>query len=324
MPNPVDSTPELNDSRVVVSTNRAYEQALADVLHQSVPELGALPVAQHRFLFDTDKNAPPHCVCAELIHLQADKDNARLVPMQALNVTEDESDQLIGALNDLIGHDGLEVLRTTPDHFYLTGMPAGELDTWPAHAVANGKIADYLPRKTAAGDWRRLMIEVQMLFHAHPVNVARANAQQLPINGMWFWGGSRVSTHASTGEVDLYATDAYTAGLARSMNIGHKPLNHFDWSDLAGEIIVVELGVYSAWLRADHAAMQNAKQALQEQWIIPAQLAVANGLCNKFKLDGCEGQAIVEKPKTMSEPAFWKRFYIGNWFKRATKSDTSP
>jgi len=125
---PVESVPEPNDSSVIASSVRAYEQALAKFLHQPIPELGALPVAQHRYLFDTGKKAP---------------------------------------------HDGLEVLRTTPNNYYLTGMPASELDTWPTHAVANGKIADYLPRKTAAGDWRRLMTEVQMLFHAHPVNIAR-------------------------------------------------------------------------------------------------------------------------------------------------------
>jgi len=323
---PVESVPELNDSSVIASSTHAYEQALAKYLHQPIPELGALPVAHHRYQFDTDKKAPPHCVCAELIHLQADKDNARLVPMQALDVTDDESDQLVEALNELIRHDGLAVLRTTPNHYYLTGMPASELDTWPTHAVANGKIADYLPRKSAAGDWRRLMTEVQMLFHAHPVNLARAARQQLPVNGMWFWGGSLPSIHSPVENVDLYTTDAYACGLANAINIESKPLHNFDWSNLATEVVVVELGVYTAWLRGDYAAFQTAKHALQERWVTPAQHAVANGSCNRFVLDGCEGQAIVEKPKTNLEPRFWKRFSISKLFnaKLFNKSDASP
>jgi len=105
------------------------------------------------------------------------------------------------------------------------------------------------------------------------------------------------------------------------MNIEPKPLHNFDWSNLAGEVVVVELGVYTAWLRGDYAAFQTAKQALHEDWITPAQQAVANGLCNRFVLDGCEGQAIVEKPKTIAEPRFWKRFSIGKLF---SKSDASP
>jgi len=313
-PEPVDPSLEVNDSSVVKTANRAYEQALAAALRQPIPELGALPVAQHRFLFDTDKKAPQHCVCAELIHLQADKDNARLLPMQSLNVSKEESDQLIKALNGLIHDDGLEVFSTTANEFYLSGMPASELDTWPAHAVANGKIANYLPRKSAAGDWRRLMTEVQMLFHTHPVNIARIDAQQLPINGMWFWGGAKALAHAPIDTITLFATDAYSCGLATSMKMEVKNPNEFDWSDLSNDLVIVELGVYDAWLRSDHTALQNAKQRLQEQWILPAQKAVADGLCSAFVLDGCEGQAIVEKPKPTVRAAFWNRFSIRKWF----------
>lgn len=332
----VNTAPELNDSKVIETPSHAYEQALAGALHQSIPELGALPVAQHRFLFDTGRKAPPHCVCAELIHLQADKDNARLLPVQALNVTEDESEQLFSALNDLIRDDGLAVFRTSANNFYLTGMPASELDTWPAHAVANGKIADYLPRKSEAGDWRRLMTEAQMLFHTHPVNVARANAQQLPINAMWFWGGAKAATPVQMETVDLFTTDAYACGLATAMNIVPKRLTEIDWSNLANEVVVVDLNVYEAWLSGDLDAMQNAKQALHDQWITPAQNAVANGLCSEFVLDGCEGQAIVEIPKQVSATALlWKRFSIRKWFERerkpasdatdrANKSDSNP
>jgi len=288
---PVDAAPERNDSKVSATGSQAYEQSLAAALHLSIPELGALPVAQHRFLFDTDKKAPPHCVCAELIHLQADKDNARLLPMPSLDITESESDQLVSALNDLIRDDGLEVFRASETSYYLTGMPGSELDTWPAHAVANGKIADYLPRKSEAGEWRRLMTEVQMLFHAHPVNVARVNAQQLPINGMWFWGGAKASSLAPMESVDLFGTDAYACGLAMAMSIVPKHPKEFDWSALESEVIVVDLNVYEAWLRGDLEALQNAKQVLNDQWIFPAQNAVEAGLCNEFILDGCEGQA---------------------------------
>jgi len=314
---PADSVPELNDSSVMKSSSRSYEQALAVVLNQPIPELGALPVAQYRFLFDTDKKAPPHCVCAELIHLQADKDNARLLPMQSLNVTDDEANQLIEALNNLIRDDGLELIRTKNNHYYLTGMPANELDTWPAHAVANGKIADYLPRKSEAGDWRRLMTEAQMLFHAHPVNVVRANANQLPINGIWFWGGMQAPAPALTDSVVLVATDAFTCGMAKTVNVIAQHPDDFDWTQWQSDVIVVDLSVYEAWLRGDHAALQKAKQVLHEQWVMPAQKAVANGVCGEFMLDGCEGQAILEKAKQAAPGRFWQRFSVRKWFDRS-------
>jgi len=311
---PVRDATELNDAMVLQTANHSYEQSLAAAFNQPIPALGALPVAQYRFLFDTDKKAPPHCVCTELIHLQADKDNARLLPMQALDVTDDEAEQLVEALNQLIIEDGLEVLRTSSHHYYLTGMSAAALDTWPAHAVANGKIANYLPRQAEAGDWRRLMTEVQMLFHDHPVNTARANAHQLPINGMWFWGGAQPLNPLPKDNIELISADAYTNGFAKTMGITPTNPGDVDWANLESqateELIIVELTVYEAWLRGDHAALRQAKQDLHDQWITPAQNAVASGLCNEFVLDGCEGQAIAEKRKQPTGHSFRKRFSI--------------
>jgi len=317
-PQPAEPVPELNESAVIVTATRSYEQSVALALRQSVPELGALPIAQHRFLFDTDKKAAPHCVCAELVHLQADKDNARLLPIQALNITDDESAQLIEELNHLLYDDGISVLRTAKHHYYLTGMPASELDTWPAHSVANGKIADYLPRKAQAGDWRRLMTEVQMLFHSHPVNLARENARQLPINAMWFWGGMQATMYAPVSNIELVTTDAYACGLASALSLTPRQPEDFNWSNVSGEVVIVELGVYEAWLSGDQDALHHAKQKLQQQWIAPAQEAVANGSCSEFVLDGCEGQTIVEKPK----PAL-NRFSLRQWITQRMSKSTS-
>lgn len=326
-PDQAELSPELNNSTVRATATRSYEQALVSALHLPVPPLGALPVAQHRFYFDTNQKAPPHCVCAELIHLQADKDNARLLPMHALNVTDDESEQLLDSLNDLIRDDGLEVFRANQHSYYLTGMPATALDTWPAHAVANGKIADYLPRNEAAGDWRRLITEVQMLFHAHPVNVARANAQQLPVNGMWFWGGVKdaiASSRASIANVkgiaeniELITDDAFSCGLASALKLTTTYPNDLDWTGVERDVIIVNLNVYEAWLSGDHNALHKEKKVLQEQWITPAQQAVANGQCGEFTLDGCEGQAIVEKPKQAQRSFSLKTLFVRKWLGRA-------
>ncbi len=323
--NRAQNTPEINDSKVLSTATQSYEQALAEVLHQPVPSLGQLPIAQHRFLFDTDKKAPQHCVCAELVHLQADKDNARLLPMQSLALSDDDSNQLIQALNDLIQADGMEVIRTKPNSYYLTGMDASHLDSWPAHAVANGKIANYLPRKSEAGDWRRLITEVQMLFYSHPVNQSRAANGQLPINAMWFWGGEQLHEYQTVNELQLIANDAFACGYGKSIGVPTLRADEFLWPQDTSEIkysetVVVDLGVYSAWLCGDQDALLKAKKDLHDQWIAPAQNAVANGALAEFILDGCEGQAIVEKPKARSLGFSFKRFSLRNLFNKRRSS----
>jgi len=330
---------EINDSRVISTDSRAYEQALAAALNQPVPALGKLPVAHCQLQVDSiagisANTMPAHCVCAELVHFQADKDNARLIPEPALDIDEEESQQLLHALNDLIQPDGLKVHRSALGGCYLTGMPADALDTWPAHAVANGKIANYLPRQSQAGDWRRLLTEVQMLFHTHPVNEARARTQLLPINGMWFWGGARHDPPVPVSNTLLVADDAYALGLGETLTVESINTESKSWAGLLhdhvqnaniNKIVIADLHVYDAWLSGNHTALQRARQRLHEQWITPIQQAVADGLVAEFVLDGCEGQAIVELQKSQSPTGltgwlanlstadfFLKRFFRSN------------
>ena len=102
-------------------------------------------------------------------------------------------------------------------------MPATKHDTWPAHTVANGKIADYLPRDAEAGDWRRLMTEVQMLFHAHSVNIERANQQKLPINAMWFFA-KRLRRDAGTTDASATISATRTTFIPAPTPSGSPPM----------------------------------------------------------------------------------------------------
>lgn len=301
-----------NDSKAIATGTQVYEQALSAALGQPIPAMGEIPVALYQYASEAGSTTPEHCVCAELVHLQADKDNARLVPEAALNIDDTESQALINALNKLLEPDGLVLHRSEAGQCYFTGMPADMLDTWPAHAVANGKIANYLPRHADAGDWRRLMTEVQMLFHSHPVNAARATLNQLPINGIWFWGGNKTTDTVMVDDVLLLTDDAYAKGLAAAVNAHTVSAETSSWLEIAGDyaehatinrIVIVDHSTYKAWLSGDHKSLLKAKTHLHEKWIAPLQQAVTNGVVAEFILDGCEGQAIVERQATRASRA---------------------
>lgn len=289
---------DTNDAQARETATQCYEHALMNALGQGADTPGELPIAQHRYASDTNTEAPEHCVCAEMVHLQADTSNARLFPQTALDLSSEDVEHLVRSVNDLVGADGLTLSRLDNGNLYFTGMPASYLDTWPAHALASGKVANYLPRHTEAGDWRRLLTEVQMLFHAHPVNEARVAEQKLPINAMWFWGGQKMPAYSPVADTTLYACDEFSCGLAAAMQIECISAMSADqqWTTKSARVVVVELSVYAAWLNGDVVALKKAKQALHEQWIEPAQKAVASGSVTEFVLDGCEGQSIVETP----------------------------
>jgi len=56
-------------------------------------------------------------------------------------------------------------------------------------ALAEGlNVEHYLPQGRQARTWRRILNEIQMLWHDHPVNRQRQALRQLPVNALWFGG----------------------------------------------------------------------------------------------------------------------------------------
>jgi hypothetical protein len=187
-------------------------------------DAGSIPAAVFRFPFDMQRPAPRHTVCADPVHLRAERDHARLVPTAALDVEMAEASALLESLNQLVCADGLNFEFAEPGRWYLTGMPAHALDTWPVHAVAHRNVANFMPGQSEATEWRRLMTEVQMLMHTHPVNVNREQRGRLTINGIWFWGGAACPEPPACPAVRLFADDYFSRGLAAQVGLRVLPL----------------------------------------------------------------------------------------------------
>ena len=338
----LNDTPQ-NATCVIESVTQTVEQALMGAIGLPIPDIGHVPSAFCRYEQEVSPNEelnnkqghsrqeaqienwhlPEHIVCADPVHLLADKDNARLLPCAALDLQDAEADALIKSLNDLIQPDGLSVHKGLQGQWFLTGMDASALDSWPSHSVANGKIANFLPRLDTAGDWRRLMTEVQMLFHSHPVNEQRAARRQLPVNAIWFWGGAKLPEATAMSSATVYADDSFSQGLAAHYQLAQHPLADFQVADLAtvadtdATTVIVDLSVYAAWLAGDADAVQRAKDNLIQHRVEPLQRALANGGIDKFILDGCEGQAIEEKQQAR------RVFSLSSWIKQALRFKSS-
>ena len=60
----------------------------------------------------------------------------------------------------------------------------------PALAVAGRRLNDWWKQDAETRPWRRLLNEIQMAWHDHPVNEARARGVA-PVNALWLYGGAR-------------------------------------------------------------------------------------------------------------------------------------
>uniref|UniRef100_UPI0039EEE0A9 hypothetical protein n=1 Tax=Bordetella sputigena TaxID=1416810 RepID=UPI0039EEE0A9 len=127
---------------------------------------------------------------ADLAHIALGTDRASLVPPQALDVTAAEGAALFEAARPLF--DGTPFQATPLQSFrWRVAIPHGmALPSASPAAVAGQPLNSWWTQDAAARPWRRLLNEIQMAWYDHPVNDQRMARGQLPLNGVWLYGGA--------------------------------------------------------------------------------------------------------------------------------------
>lgn len=119
------------------------------------------------------------------------QDRAALVALPDLNLSAEESEALwLAALplfDDVAAGFTLEPLSTGRARLHGP-LPNPEKSISPK-ALSGQDIGDWWPTGALWQPWRRLLNELQMTWHEHPVNEARSARGQAPINGVWLYGG---------------------------------------------------------------------------------------------------------------------------------------
>jgi hypothetical protein len=119
------------------------------------------------------------------------QDRAALVALPDLDISAEESKALwqvaLPLFDDATAGFTLEPLST--GRARLDGpLPNPEKSISPM-ALNGQDIGDWWPTGPLWQPWRRLLNELQMTWHEHPVNEARSARGQAPINGVWLYGG---------------------------------------------------------------------------------------------------------------------------------------
>jgi hypothetical protein len=85
------------------------------------------------------------------------------------------------------------------------------LDTSTPDAALGMDLTDWMPTGARAAAFRRLQNEVQILWHTHPVNVAREARRLPPVNAFWAWGAADAARLPAPAAPALAAFDAHGA-----------------------------------------------------------------------------------------------------------------
>lgn len=150
---------------------------------------GAQSVAPVRAAADglgTDKG---YWLCADPVNLELQRAQMLLLPDVMLS--HDETAAICAALNEHFAGTGLYFAAPHPRRWYVQLEEDPRMTTSLLSQVAWRDAKFHQPQGADALRWQRLVTEIQMLLHAHPLNQARAARGELMIGSLWLWGGGR-------------------------------------------------------------------------------------------------------------------------------------
>ncbi|MFC4276743.1 hypothetical protein [Achromobacter aloeverae] len=135
--------------------------------------------------------APPDAVwIADLAHVALSTESANLLPLEALSLSAEEDAALHESARPLFAGTDFDALPLAPGRWRMR-LPADLRPRTASPAAVGGQsLAGWWNQDAAVRPWRRLMNEIQMVWHDHPVNQSRADRGLPPVNTLWLYGGA--------------------------------------------------------------------------------------------------------------------------------------
>ncbi len=127
---------------------------------------------------------------AELSAITVGREGAAIAHPASFEVTPDEADALFDAVSGLWADRAISALPLNARQWRVWLDPSANTRSLTPAAMAEMRLTDWWPQEDSLREWRRLLNEIQMVWHDHPVNIARAERGELPINSLWLFGGA--------------------------------------------------------------------------------------------------------------------------------------
>ncbi|MBB2484420.1 hypothetical protein H5407_04185 [Mitsuaria sp. WAJ17] len=146
------------------------------------------------------------------LHCDVGSDQVTALDPAELGLGADSSRAFVDALAPLFPEEeGWALQHLAPGQWFVAHEQLQGLETASLDRVIHRNVDAWLPEPRQL---LRLQMEAQMTLHGHPLNAAREQAGQRPVNSVWIWGCGSAAGHAlPTGlEVDNQLRAAWITG----------------------------------------------------------------------------------------------------------------
>jgi hypothetical protein len=124
----------------------------------------------------------------EPVHFALARDHLLVAPLDP-PLAADEAQALAAAADEAAREAGASLRLLDHARWFMQIDPPWQLDTVALAAAFGRSALEVLPTGADAGRWRKLLNEIQMRWHAHPVNAAREAQGAAAANALWLHGG---------------------------------------------------------------------------------------------------------------------------------------
>lgn len=135
-------------------------------------------------------------------HWQVGMDQVVMLDPASLYLTDDESRQLLQAMQPYLLEDGLQVTWHSALAWHAQGELLAHLPTASLDRVTGQNVKPLLTDHPAARPLHRLQSEMQMLLYNHPVNDAREARRQHTVNSFWLHGAGALPSTTTNSPAD--------------------------------------------------------------------------------------------------------------------------
>lgn len=288
-----------------------HERSEAESLEASLsglffePGYGGTPLASISAAFD---GLDGGCwLRADPAHMQLSRNQLVLHPLA--DVAAVDAAQLCAALDAHFAGQGMAFFAPHPQRWYLRLDAPPDIRTVPLSQAGGGDIRGLLPEGQEGARWQQLFNEMQMLLFGHPLNAAREERGELPVNCLWLWGNGAADIRMPCRYAGVSSDDELAAMFASAAGAPFSTWRG-QWRAEAGagEQLLVWTGLRNALRHNDPDAWRAALQDFEMGYAQPLWQALRRGEIAALQLDvpGAQGMRRIRLTRADAW-VFWRR-----------------
>lgn len=173
---------------------------------------------------DSNERTSGFWLHVEPIHFAAGLDRLTALVLQGeRRVSEAERAELESLVAAHLRASGFDLVTTSAGDWLLRCPRALDVQTMSPEVATSSPLEEVMPRGKDARELRRLMTELQMLLHEHPVNVHRSRRGVPEVNAIWFHGEGEIGGVRRQSLPQAFGEDAYLRGVYRLHDFSVEP-----------------------------------------------------------------------------------------------------